>query len=53
VGIFCPEHSTIAPYSVGENRRFFLLVSVLENKKGRQSDETEIDRPSIKGKALY
>ncbi len=53
VGIFCPEHSTIVPYSVGENRRFFLLVSVLGNKKGRQSDETEIDRPSIKGKALY
>ena len=23
VGIFCPEHSTIVPYSVGENRRFF------------------------------
>ena len=30
---------------------FFLLF--LGNKKGRQSDETEIDRPSIKGKALY
>jgi hypothetical protein len=29
------------------------LVSVLGNKKGRQSDETEIDRPSVKGKALY
>ena len=50
VGIFCPEHSTIAPYSVGENRRFFLFWEI---KKGRQSDETEIDRPSIKGKALY
>ena len=26
---------------------------VFWEKKGRQSDETEIDRPSIKGKALY